>query len=170
MGIVIPCVNTVEDAEKIVEYGKYMPLGKRGVANTAGSGFWFEDYAQHGLENYFEISNRETMLFPQCETLGCLEHLEEIVSMPGIDGIFVGPFDLSTAMGIPGDFEKKEFKDAVKHILEVCKKAEKPAIIFAATPEAAREDFEMGYDSVTYGMDATILVGAGKECVSKIMD
>jgi len=72
MGLVIPNVNTVEEAEKIVEYGKYMPLGKRGVANTAGSGFWYEDYARHGLPAYFETSNRESLLLPQCETLGCL--------------------------------------------------------------------------------------------------
>ena len=100
MGLVIPDVRTVAEVEKIVEYGKYLPLGKRGVANTAGSGFWFEDYAQHGLEHYFEVSNRETMLLPQCETVECLEHLEEIVRVPGIDGISVGPFDLSTALGI----------------------------------------------------------------------
>ena len=109
MGLIIPCVNTVEEAKTIVSYGKYAPVGERGVANTAGSGFWFEDYASHGMPAYFETSNRETLLFPQCETLGCLEHLEEIVILPGIDGIFVGPFDLSTAMGIPGQFDKPEF-------------------------------------------------------------
>ena len=110
MGLIIPCVNTVEEAKTIVSYGKYAPVGERGVANTAGSGFWFEDYASHGMPAYFETSNRETLLFPQCETLGCLEHLEEIVILPGIDGIFVGPFDLSTAMGIPGQFDKPELR------------------------------------------------------------
>lgn len=113
MGLIIPCVNTVEEAKTIVSYGKYAPVGERGVANTAGSGFWFEDYASHGMPAYFETSNRETLLFPQCETLGCLEHLEEIVILPGIDGIFVGPFDLSTAMGIPGQFDKLEFIEKI---------------------------------------------------------
>ena len=98
MGLIIPCVRTMEEIEKIVEYGKYAPLGKRGVANAAGSGFWYEDYAQHGLPHYFEVSNRETMLIPQCETLECLAHIEEFVRVDGIDGIFVGPYDLSTAM------------------------------------------------------------------------
>ncbi|MBS1420307.1 MAG: hypothetical protein HP001_08780 [Oscillospiraceae bacterium] len=160
MGLIIPCVNTVEEAKTIVSYGKYAPVGERGVANTAGSGFWFEDYASHGMPAYFETSNRETLLFPQCETLGCLEHLEEIVILPGIDGIFVGPFDLSTAMGIPGQFDKPEFKEALRHIQAVCARANKPSIIFAASESAAREGFQMGYDSVTYGMDATMLVNA----------
>ncbi len=168
-GLIIPCVNTVEEAEQIVRFGKYGPLGERGVANTAGSGFWFEDYAQHGLKHYFEVSNREAMLIPQCETLGCLEHLEEIAAMDGIDGIFVGPFDLSTAMGIPGEFERPEFQDALRHIQRVCEAAGKPSLIFAANEESARADFAMGYDSVTYGMDATLLVNACKAARKNIL-
>jgi len=170
MGIVVPCVNSVAEAEQIVSYGKYAPLGERGVANTAGSGFWFEDYASHGLPHYFEVSNRESMLLPQCETAGCLEYLEEIVALPGIDGIFVGPFDLSTAMGIPGQFDKPEFKDALRHIQGVCAAAKKPSIIYAANEDAARNGFAMGYNSVTYGMDATVLVNAYKAAIRNIME
>lgn len=169
MGIIIPQVNTVADAEKIACYGKYAPLGCRGVANTAGSGFWFEDYATHGLEEYFEISNRETMLLPQCETLGCLEKLEEIVRVPGIDGIFVGPFDLSTAMGIPGKFDLPEFRDALRHVQAVCREAGKPSIYYAATQEKARDGFQMGFTSVTYGMDATELTNAFRAARKNIL-
>jgi 4-hydroxy-2-oxoheptanedioate aldolase len=168
-GLIIPCVNTVEEAEAIVRYGKYGPVGERGVANAAGTGFWYEDYAQHGLPHYFEVSNREAMLIPQCETLGCLEHLEEIVRMDGIDGIFVGPFDLSTAMGIPGEFDRPEFQEALRHIQRTCAEAGKPSLIFAGTEEAARADFAMGYDSVAYGMDATILVNACRAARKNIL-
>lgn len=169
MGVIVPCVNTVEDAEKIVAFGKYAPLGERGVANTAGSGFWFEPYASRGMPAYFETSNRESMLIPQCETLGCLEHIEQIARMPGIDGIFVGPFDLSTAMGIPGKFDAPEFQDALRHIQRVCSDAQKPSLIYAASQEAARADFAMGYDSVAYGMDATTLTYAYRAAVKNIM-
>ncbi len=162
MGLVIPNVRTVAEVEQIVEYGKYMPLGKRGVANTAGSGFWYEDYAQHGLEHYFEVSNRETLLLPQCETLECLERLEEIIRVDGIDGVYVGPFDLSAAMGIPGRFDDPGFRAAIRHIREVCGEAGKLSFIFAANEAAAAEDFALGYGSVTLGMDATILTDAVK--------
>ena len=168
-GLVIPCVNTVAEAETIVSCGKYMPLGRRGVANSAGSGFWYEDYATRGMPHYFEFSNRESMLIPQCETLGCLEHLEEIVAIEGIDGIFVGPYDLSTAMGIPGQFDKPEFQEALRHIQAVCAEAKKPSLIYAGTEEAARADFAMGYDSVAYGMDATILVNACRAARKNIL-
>lgn len=169
MGIIIPCVHTVEDARAIERFGKYAPVGERGVANTAGSGFWFEDYASHGIPAYFETSNRETMLFPQCETLGCLEHIAEIAALPGVDGIFVGPFDLSTAMGIPGQFDAPEFQDALRRILSACRAAGKPAILYAATEEAARAGFAMGYDSITYGMDATALTNAYRAAVKNIL-
>ncbi len=162
MGLVIPDVRTVREVEKIVEYGKYMPLGKRGVANTAGSGFWFEDYARHGLEHYFAVSNRETMLLPQCETLECLHSLEEIVRVDGIDGIYVGPFDLSAAFGKPAKFDDPEIRDAIAHIQGVCRAAGKFSFIFAADEDTARADFELGYDSVTLGMDATVLTNAFK--------
>ena len=168
-GLIIPSVNTVAEAEAIVSYGKYMPRGQRGVAAAAGPGFWYEDYATQGMAHYFDFSNRETMLIPQCETLGCLEHLEEIVAIDGIDGIFVGPYDLSTAMGIPGEFDKPEFREAVRHIQAVCAAAKKPTLIFAGTEQAAREDFALGYDSVAYSMDAMLLVNACKAARESIL-
>lgn len=168
MGLIIPNVNTVEEAEQIVSWGKYMPLGSRGVAPSAGTDFWMTPYAQQGLEQYFEVSNRETLLIPQCETVGCLENIEKIASLPGIDGIFVGPFDLSASMGIPGQFERPEFQEALRHIQGVCRKAGKPTIIYAATEQKVREGFALGFDSVTYSMDALILAEAYKAALEKL--
>lgn len=168
MGLIVPSVNSLEEAELIVSYGKYAPLGERGVAPSAGTDFWMKDYAQQGLEHYFETSNRETMLIPQCETMGCLDNLEQIVALPGIDGIFVGPYDLSTAMGIPGQFYRSEFKEALRHIRGVCAAAGKPSIIFAASEAAVREGFEMGYDSVSYSIDSLVLVNAYKEALKRL--
>ena len=168
-GLIIPQLNSVEEAENVVRWGKYHPLGERGVAGSAGSGFWEEDYAKHGLPAYFETSNRESLLIPQCETPGCLAALEQIVALPGVDGIFVGPFDLSTAMGIPGEFDRPEFQDALRHIQAVCRAAGKPSLIYAATPEAARDDFALGYDSVTCSMDALLLIEAGKAALRTIL-
>ena len=169
MGLIIPQLNSVEEAEAVWRYGKYAPLGERGVSGSAGTGFWQEDYARHGLPALFETANRETMLIPQCESLGCLEHLEEIVAMPGIDGIFVGPFDLSTAMGIPGQFEHPDFLAALRRIRAVCRAAGKPTLIYAADPESARADLAMGYDSITYSMDAGLLIEAGKAAIRALL-
>ena len=169
MGLVIPNVRTVDEVEKIVEYGKYLPLGKRGVAPTAGSGFWYEEYARQGLEQYFAVSNRETMLLPQCETVECLNSLEEILRVEGIDGIYVGPFDLSAAMGKPGRFYDPEVADAIRHIQKACADAGKFSFIFAGNGSAAKEGFALGYGSVTLGMDATILTDAVRAHVAALM-
>lgn len=168
MGLIIPDVNSLEEAERIVAWGKYMPLGRRGVAPSAGTDFWMSDYGSQGLEHYFEVSNRETMLFPQCETVGCLENIERIAALPGVDGIFVGPFDLSASMGIPGQFEKPEFKAALARILAACRAENKPSIIYAANEAKAKEGFDMGFDSVTYNMDAIVLAQAYKEILARL--
>lgn len=96
--LIIPCVNSLGDAKHIVEYGKYSPIGNRGVSASAGTAFWADGRLDHGIANYFTDSNQNVLLLPQCETLPCLESIEEIAALPGIDGIYVGPFDLTTAM------------------------------------------------------------------------
>ena len=168
MGLIIPDVNSLEEAEKIVGWGKYMPLGRRGVAPSAGTDFWLSDYAAQGLEHYFEVSNREAMLFPQCETVGCLESIERIAALPGVDGIFLGPFDLSASMGIPGQFDRPEFKAALERVLRACKAAGKPTMIYTANEQKAKEGFAMGFDSVAYNMDAIVLAQAYRDILARL--
>ncbi len=167
-GIVIPNVKTLEEAEAIVSFGKYMPLGERGVGSASGSGYWYEDYAQHGLQHYFDVCNRETLLLPQCETAECLDKIEGIVRVDGIDGIFVGPFDLSAALGKPAQFDDPVVKDAIRHVQAACKAAGKFSFIFTGTVERAKEAFSLGYDSAAYGTDATVLIEAYRDAVRKI--
>ncbi|WP_423801184.1 HpcH/HpaI aldolase family protein [Neobacillus sp. SAB-20_R2A] len=166
MGLIIPNVQSVEDVKKIIKYGKYYPIGERGIAPTSGSSFWYTDYASQGLDHYFEVSNSETLIIPQCETLDCLENIEEIVGLNGVDGIFVGPFDLSTALGKPGQFEDTEVKDAIQKIIDACKKAGKFAFIFAGSEPDIQKNFEMGFDSVAYSMDAIVLTEAIKKIIA----
>ena len=158
MGLIIPSISTVEEVREIVQHGKYAPLGQRGVASSAGTDFWVNEDAAKGLPHLFAEANRKTMLVPQCETLGCLEHLEEIAALDGVDGIFVGPFDLSTAMGIPGDFRNPRFLEALRYIQAVCQRAGKPSMIFCPDVATARDRLSMGYDSIAYSMDASVLI------------
>ncbi len=169
-GLIIPNIHTVEEIKQIVSYGKYFPIGNRGVAPTSGSSFWFAEYAQQGLDHYFEVSNRESLLIPQCETKGCLEDIENIVQVEGVDGIFVGPYDLSTALGKPGQLDDPEVVAAIKRIVSVCKKYGKFSFIYAGDVTTAKKYFSWGYDSVTYSMDAIVLKQAFTETIQTIMD
>ena len=168
-GLIIPNVKTIEEAKDIVRYGKFRPVGERGVAATVSSGFWFSDILSDGIDGYFKKANEITMLIPQCETVECLENIEEIAALDGIDGIFVGPYDLSTAMGKPAQFEDPEIKAAIARILAACKAAGKLSFIYTGDIAKAREYLEMGFDSVTYALDAIMLVEAYRRAFGEIL-
>lgn len=154
-GLVVPCIETVDEVRKLVEYGKYFPVGKRGFAPARAAGFGFKDFAKD-VPTYFETCNRETLLIPQCETLGCLAHIEEIVNLDGVDGIFVGPYDLSVAMGKPAQFDNTDLVEGIQSVLEACRKAGKYSFIYGGTPEKVSQYFKEGFQGVTYSMDTII--------------
>jgi 4-hydroxy-2-oxoheptanedioate aldolase len=166
-GLIVPCVETVEQVEKLVEYAKYAPIGKRGFCPTRKDAWGFDYPATEGMKENMRICNEEALLIPQCETVGCLEHIEEITAMEGVDGIFVGPFDLSISMGIPGEFQNPEFLAAVARILKACQDNHKISIIFTGNIDAVNAYYEQGFDAVTYSLDAAVLVDAFREIAGK---
>ena len=159
-GVIVPDVHTVEEVQKLIDYTKYYPIGKRGFCPTRKDGWGFDEMAQQSVLGQMAYWNREILLIPQCETVGALEHIEEIVSMEGVDGIFIGPFDLSISMGIPGQFDHPDFVAALERVQKACRDAGKFCMIFAGAPAAVAERFNQGFDSVAYGLDASVLVAA----------
>lgn len=166
MGLIIPNLHSVEEVKQVVKYGKYYPIGERGVAFGRGCGYGMEK--EQTMEEYFAEANREAMLIPQCETVGCLEHIEEVVAIDGVDGIFIGPYDLSTAMGKPGQFSSQDVLAAIKRILDACKSVGKPCFIYADSVEKTRKYFEQGFESVTLSMDSILFINAMKNIISQI--
>ena len=167
MGVIVPDVHTVEEVKQLVEYAKYYPLGHRGYAPTLASAYGFADYAQN-VDELFSTSNRETLLIPQCETKEALEHIEEIVSVEGVDGIFVGPYDLSVALGKPAQLEDPELLEAIAHVLEVCKRRGKLTMIFSGSPENTARCLKQGFDCVACGMDSMFLIQAIQTYVADV--
>ena len=166
-GVVVPCVETVEEVRELVRYAKFAPLGNRGFCPTRDGGWGHAAHAV-SISGYMETSNRETLLLPQCETVGCLEHIEEITAMDGVDGIFVGPFDLSIALGRPMAFDCDEMRAALDRILNACHKNNKMAFIFCGDAQAAKTRAAQGFDSVTAGLDIMALVDSYRAMVQDI--
>ena len=166
-GLIVPGVETVDEVRKLVEFAKFAPLGNRGYCPSRDGGWGMAECYADGMGGYMQRANRETLLIPQCETMGCLENIDEILGMDGVDGIFIGPFDLSIALGIPGDFANERHINAVAHVLDVCKKHGKLAIMFCGTPEAANGYFKQGFDSVTMSLDISVLADAMKDAVKR---
>lgn len=170
MGLIIPNIQSVEEVKEVIEYGKYYPVGNRGVAPASGSHFWTQEYANQGLPHLFEVANREQLILPQCETVGALENIEEIVALDGVDGIFVGPFDLSTALGKPGQMDDPEVIEAIQRVADVCKEAGKLSFIYGTSVENSKDRFAQGYQSVTMTMDALILGEAVENVVNGVFE
>ena len=110
--------------------------------------------------------NSQTLLVPQCETAEALAEIEAITALPGVDGIFIGPFDLSISLGIPGEFENPAFRATLERILAACRRAGKPCLIFAGDGTAAAHRFSQGFDAVAMGQDATLLISGVRQQIA----
>ena len=164
--LIVPYIETVEQVQKLIEFGKYAPVGKRGYSGSRKDRWCFGKPGELPLDQQMKYWNEETLLIPQCETVGCLEHIEEITALEGVDGIFVGPFDLSISMGMPGDFQNPKMIAAFERIIKACKAAGKLSIIFTAREDWIQDYYKMGFDMVTFGMDASVMVNGFKKLVA----
>ncbi|MDO4555465.1 MAG: aldolase/citrate lyase family protein [Lachnospiraceae bacterium] len=169
-GLIIPQVKSLEEIKEIVRVGKYFPIGERGVAFGRCAGYGYADHAKGDLQDYFDTCNHNQLLIPQCETMGCLNEIEEIAATEGVDGIFVGPNDLSVAMGIPGQFDNPDFLKALERIIRAVRAAGKFTMIYCDSTKTAVKRLEAGFDSATINMDISFYVQALNQCVKDVKD
>ena len=167
-GIIIPGLKTVDEVKQIIRFGKYAPVGERGFCPTRCCGYGYDESLSGSLRDYLDEANREIMFIPQCETREFLEDLDRIVALDGVDGIFVGPFDLSIALGKPAAFDDPVLISAFDYVLRTCKKAGKPAFIYATSLEDAKNRFAQGFDSVTYRADLNLLIESYQAVVAAL--
>ena len=168
-GVIVPNLHTVDEVKAVVDFGKYTPVGRRGFAQGRRAGFGFEPDAVD-LDEYLRASNELTLLLPMCETVDMLEHIEEAAAVDGVDGIYVGPFDLSLDMGIPGRFDRPEFQAALKRIEAACRAAGKYSFIFSSTPETAIAHVKLGYQAPTLGIDANMIVRSYRDALAHVKE
>ncbi len=167
-GVAIPCAAGVEDIKAAISYAKFFPVGERGYCPTRKDGWGFASPTGGGMMENMAAFNQETLLIPQCETLGVLDNIEEIAAMDGVDGIFIGPFDLSIAMGIPGQFSDPRFQAAVARVRAACKENGKFCMSFAGNEEAVLKGYADGYDAMVYEIDAVHFISALKARVDSV--
>ena len=151
-GIMVPAVSSVEEASKIAEWCRYRPLGKRGL----GLNLAHDDYVPGDPLETLKKANRENTVIIQIETREGLEQVEEIMTLPGVDAAWLGHFDLTDSMGIPGEFEHPEFLAAVDRILEACRKHGKAAGFLDMNIDRVRRFREKGFRLLGYGHDVMV--------------
>jgi len=117
-GIIVPMVNTKKEAEDMVQWCKYPPVGKRSSAGPRGEWGDFENYRE-----YMDIVNEELVVVPMIETMESLGNMEDILSVQGIDVLLVGPSDLSINLGIPLDYLNPKYQSTLDKIASACEDA-----------------------------------------------
>jgi len=148
-GIIVPMVNSKEDAIKAIEYAMYPPKGKRGVGLYRASKYGI------GFEEYKRWIEEELVIIAQIEHIEGVENIEEILQIEEIDGTIIGPYDLSGSMGYPGEFEREDVKKAVQKVLDKSREYGKPSgfHVVDTEPNKLKEKIQAGCTFLAYGID-----------------
>jgi len=160
-GVMIPMVESAEQARSIVQACRYPPVGRRG----AGFGFAQCDYLGGDVGQKVRIANERTMVVAQIETERGLAAVEEIAAVDGIDVLWVGHFDLSNFMGMPAQFDNPTFLQAMQHVADVARRHGKAAGFMATDPAWVDRVKAMGYTMIAVGTDVGLLADATKRLV-----
>lgn len=160
-GVIVPMVQSREEAERAVSWSKYPPQGTRSVGGVFGPyGFGVTDWASYG-----PLANEQILVAVQIESAPALEHLDEILAVPGIDVAFVGPNDLHAQLGLTPSAEGREpaFLEALEHIKAAAQKHHVALGMFSSNGEAAAERIREGFRMVNVTTDMSALIASAKE-------
>lgn len=149
MGLMVPMVESAEQARLIVDSAKYPPQGRRGAA----FGVAHDDYAGGDIVGKMRSANDEVVLIAQIETAAGVENVEAIAAVPGIDVLWIGHFDLSNSLGVPGQFTHPTYTAAVNRVLAACNEHGKAPGIMGGDLKMAQESLAQGFRMVAYGGD-----------------
>lgn len=165
-GIFVPRIRTRAQMEKIIETVKYPPLGKRGVgASTCPAGKYM---GWNSLTEMVETLNQTMMVGIQIETKEALDNLDDILSVPGIDVAVVGNDDLSTGMGIPGQFTSDTYRNAVKEVIACCNRHGVMPGIAAGDPELVKYWAGRGMKMFWSAADICLLWSGAAHCCKAV--
>lgn len=156
LGVMVPLVDTAEQAERIVSFTRYPPQGRRGAA----FGFAHDDYQGGDVLAKMQAIHERTLVICMIETRAGLENVDAIAAVPGVDVLWLGHFDLTNFLGIPGNFSHPIYRDAVKRIAAAARKHGKSAGYMAASEALGREYLDHGYRMIASGTDQGLLQNA----------
>ena len=152
-GIIVPSVNSYEEAVKAVNAVKYPPKGKRGVGLGRAQEYGFN------FEGYRDGKAEEITLIVQIEHIQAIKELESILNVEGVDGTFIGPYDLSGSMGKPGMWDEPDVKEALAYYEETVKKYNKMVGFHVIQPDKdlVLEKISKGYNFIAFSIDILFL-------------
>jgi 2-dehydro-3-deoxyglucarate aldolase/4-hydroxy-2-oxoheptanedioate aldolase len=165
-GVMVPMVGTRAEAEYHVSCTRYPPKGRTGAA----FGFAHDDYQGGDVAGKMAALHARTMLIAQIETDEGLSNVEAIAAVPGIDALWIGQFDLTNFLGIPGEFGHPDYLAAIDRIVAACAAHGKTAAILAFDEAWARDYAAKGFRLMGYGVDHLLLQDALRRGLDVIRD
>jgi 2-dehydro-3-deoxyglucarate aldolase len=153
-GLIVPHVNSADEAAQAVRWAKYPPQGGRSV------GFSRANLYGARLQEHLETANEEIVVVAQVEHIDGVRAIDPIVAVPGLDAVFIGPYDLSASLGRPGRVEDGQVRGAISRVRSACAAAKIPVGIFAAGAPAAATALADGFTLVCAGLDVRLYAEA----------
>lgn len=163
-GIMLPMVGSAKEARAILDCMKYHPDGKRGVA----LGVAHDNYTAGPVPKKLAGANKRTTLFCQIETAEGVKNADAIAATPGVDCLWVGHFDLSVSLGIPGEFGNPKFTKAIDTVVAACRKHRKALGRLVPNVDTGIEYYKWGFDFICYSGDVWVLQGALTQAVNEL--
>jgi 4-hydroxy-2-oxoheptanedioate aldolase len=163
--LLIPMVETAEEARALVRATRYPPEGVRGVGSgLARSSRWTR------YEDYLDVANEQICLIVQVETLAAVENAEEIAAVDGVDGVLIGPADLAASMSLRGDTSNPRVQAAIEETIRRVGNAGKSAGLLCIEESLAKHYLAAGANFVAVGIDTTLLVNAAAALAKSFQD
>jgi 2-keto-3-deoxy-L-rhamnonate aldolase RhmA len=166
LGVMIPMVATRAEAEYHVSCARYPPLGRRGAA----FGFAHDDYQGGDVGAKMAALHERTLVIAQIETDEGLRNVDAIAAVPGVDALWIGQFDLTNFLGIPAQFEHRDYLAAVDRVVAACEAHGKAAAILATDEAWARDYAAKGFRLMAYGIDQLLLQDALRRGLDVVRD
>ena len=163
-GIIASTVNTSEQAAAIVAAVKYPPVGTRGVGLSRAQGYADE------FEEHYRWLNEESIVFVQIEHFEAVRNLDAILRVPGVDGFFIGPYDLSASLGIPGNFTHPKMLEALAEVQRVRAGVNTIAGVHVVqpVPADALQKMKDGYRFIAFGIDYLFMLNHARSTLAEI--
>ncbi len=161
-GIIVPQVNTAEQAADAVRFARYAPAGGRGVGLARAHGYGAR------FKEYLETANDNVAVIVQAEHADAVENIDAIVRVPGVDAIQLGPYDLSASLGMMGMIHDPVVTAAIDRVTGSCRSAGMPLGQFGVSASAVQPYIEQGYTLITAGVDTLLLGSAAKKLMAEL--
>jgi 4-hydroxy-2-oxoheptanedioate aldolase len=165
-GLQVPHVKTAQDAADAVKFSKFAPEGERGLCRFVRAA----EFSNIPKEEYIKEANNNSLLILQIEGTEGVKNIKEIIEIPGIDLIFVGPYDLSQSLGLIGQIWHEKVVNEIKLIIELCKNKGIAVGVFTDTKEGVKYWRDSGVKYMNYGIDVELFLSLVKLHISEVKE